>query len=417
MLAGALVGFGFLTKMLQALLVVPAFALVYLVAAPTTVRPADRPRCSPPGWPLLVSAGWWVAIVELVPASARPYIGGSQHNSILELILGYNGLGRLTGNETGSVGGGGGGGTGMWGQTGWSRLFNSEIGGQVAWLLPAALILLVAGLVVTGRRRRTDRTRAALLLWGGWLLVTGLTFSFMAGIFHAYYTVALAPAIGALVGIGAALLWRRRDGAAGAGDHARGDRGLVVRAARAQRRLPALAGAGGARRSGSRSRSGSLLVRWLPRRVGGRAGRSRADGRAGRAGGVRGGHGGDRAHRLDPVGAGRRWPGRCGGPGGGGFRGGPGVPQGGFGGGPGGGIGAVPGGGATRRRRCGGAGRRCRPAARAAAAAAAACSTARTPSADMVALLQADADGYTWVAAAIGVQQRVGLPAGHRASR
>src|SRR6185312_4418949 len=156
-LAGALVGAGFLTKMLQALLVVPALAVVYLV-----------------------------------PASARPYIGGSQHNSILELILGYNGLGRLTGDETGSVGGGAFGGTGMWGQTGPGRLFDSEIGGQVAWLLPAALILLVAGLVVTGRRPRTDRTRAALLLWGGWLLVTGLTFSFMAGIFHAYYTVALA---------------------------------------------------------------------------------------------------------------------------------------------------------------------------------------------------------------------------------
>ena len=211
-LAGALVGAGFLTKMLQALLVVPALAVVYLVAAPTTVRRRIGHLLAG-GLALLVSAGWWVAIVELVPASARPYIGGSQHNSILELILGYNGLGRLTGDETGSVGGGGFGGTGMWGQTGLGRLFDSEIGGQVAWLLPAALILLVAGLIMTGRRPRTDRTRAALLLWGGWLLVTGLTFSFMAGIFHAYYTVALAPAIGALVGIGATVLWRRREGA------------------------------------------------------------------------------------------------------------------------------------------------------------------------------------------------------------
>ncbi|HVE30275.1 MAG TPA: glycosyltransferase family 39 protein, partial [Mycobacteriales bacterium] len=213
LLAGALVGAGFLTKMLQALLVVPALAAIYLVAAPATVRRRIG-HVLAGGLALLISAGWWVAIVALVPASARPYIGGSQHNSILELILGYNGFGRLTGNETGSVGGGGGGGTGMWGQTGWSRLFDSEIGGQVAWLLPAALILLAAGLVVTRRRPRTDRTRAALLLWGGWLLVTGLTFSFMAGIFHAYYTVALAPAIGALVGIGATLLWRRREGGA-----------------------------------------------------------------------------------------------------------------------------------------------------------------------------------------------------------
>ena len=89
-------------------------------------------------------------------------------------------------------------------------MFNAEMGGQVAWLLPAALLLMVAALVVVGRAARTDRTRAAVLLWGGWLLVTGLVFSFMQGIFHAYYTVALAPAIGALVGIGAVVLWRRR---------------------------------------------------------------------------------------------------------------------------------------------------------------------------------------------------------------
>jgi 4-amino-4-deoxy-L-arabinose transferase-like glycosyltransferase len=209
-LAGALVGLGFMTKMLQALLVVPAFALVYLVAAPSPLRKRIVSLLAA-GGALLLSAGWWVAVVELVPDSMRPYIGGSQHNSMLELVLGYNGLGRLTGDETGSVGGGGAAGPGGgWGTTGWTRMFNAENGGQVAWLMPAALILMVAALVVAGRAARTDRTRAAVLLWGGWLLVTGLVFSFMQGIFHAYYTVALAPAIGALVGIGAVVLWRRR---------------------------------------------------------------------------------------------------------------------------------------------------------------------------------------------------------------
>jgi 4-amino-4-deoxy-L-arabinose transferase-like glycosyltransferase len=204
MFAAALVGFGFLTKMLQALLVVPAFAIVYLVAAPTTLRRRIGSLLAA-GAALVVVAGWWVAIVSLIPASARPYIGGSQHNSILELTLGYNGFGRLTGSETGSVSLGN-----QWGPTGWTRLFNSEIGGQIAWLLPAALILLVAGFWMTWRTPRTDRTRAALLLWGLWLLVTGLIFSFMQGIFHAYYTVALAPAVAAIVGIAATVLWRRR---------------------------------------------------------------------------------------------------------------------------------------------------------------------------------------------------------------
>ncbi|HEY4626182.1 MAG TPA: glycosyltransferase family 39 protein [Blastococcus sp.] len=205
-LVGVLIGLAFLTKMLQALLVVPAFALVYLIAAPTTLRRRIL-HVLGAGLAMVVSGGWWVAVVELVPASARPYIGGSQTNSVWELIWGYNGLGRITGNETGSVGGAPSGG---WGPTGLGRLFNSEIGGQVAWLLPAALILLIAGLVVTGRAPRTDVRRAALITWGGWLLVTGLVFSLMAGIFHAYYTVALAPAIAALVGIGGGLLWQRR---------------------------------------------------------------------------------------------------------------------------------------------------------------------------------------------------------------
>ncbi|MCT2281593.1 glycosyltransferase family 39 protein, partial [Micromonospora chalcea] len=219
-LTGVLVGFGFLTKMLQAFLVIPVFAGVYLLAAPTGLGRRIR-QLLLAGLAVVVSAGWWVAVVELVPASARPYIGGSQNNSVLELTLGYNGLGRITGDEVGSVGGGGrpggGGGGPFSGQAGLLRMFDTEVGGQISWLLPAALILLVAGMWLTGRASRTDRTRAGLLLWGGWLLVTGLIFSFMSGIFHAYYTVALAPAVGALVGIGVTALWRARAGAAALG--------------------------------------------------------------------------------------------------------------------------------------------------------------------------------------------------------
>ncbi len=210
--AGALVGFAFLAKMLQVFVVVPGFALVYLVAAPAHLR-RRLWQTLLAGVAMIAAAGWWVAIVTLWPASARPYIGGSQHNSVLELVFGYNGLGRLSGNETGSVGGGpgGAGGSGMWGPTGWCRMFNSQFGGQVAWLIPAALISMVALLWFSRRASRTDRRRAAVLLWGSWLVVTGLVFSFARGIIHPYYTVALAPAIGALVGIGAVTMWRNRD--------------------------------------------------------------------------------------------------------------------------------------------------------------------------------------------------------------
>jgi 4-amino-4-deoxy-L-arabinose transferase-like glycosyltransferase len=197
--------------MLQAFLVLPGFALVYLVAGP----PRLLRRCwqlLAGGAALLAAAGWWVAIVMLTPAADRPYVGGSTNDSILQLALGYNGLGRLDGNETGSVGPGAGhgGSAAFSGAAGLTRLFAADMGGQISWLLPAALISLAGLLWLTWRRPRTDRLRAAALLWGGWLLITGLVFSYMNGIIHPYYTVALAPAIAALVGMGAVTAWRAR---------------------------------------------------------------------------------------------------------------------------------------------------------------------------------------------------------------
>ncbi|KOT99308.1 glycosyl transferase [Streptomyces rimosus subsp. pseudoverticillatus] len=207
LLAGVCFGFAFLTKTLQAWLILPPLTVVYAVCAPTALR-RRIVQLLLGGLAMVVSGGWWVAIVELWPAASRPYIGGSQHNSFLELTFGYNGLGRINGNEAGSVGGGapggGRGGGGAWGDTGITRLFTSDMGGQISWLLPAAFLLLVAGLVVLRRARRTDAARAFA------------TFSFMSGIFHQYYNVALAPYIAALVAMGATLLWQRRSRTAAA---------------------------------------------------------------------------------------------------------------------------------------------------------------------------------------------------------
>ncbi|MFD1815610.1 ArnT family glycosyltransferase [Rhodococcus gannanensis] len=228
-LTGVFVGFGFLTKQLQVMLVVPPLALTYLLFGPPKLGKRIAQLFAALG-AMIVSAGWWLLAVELWPADSRPWIGGSQDNSILELTLGYNGLGRLNGNEVGSVtpgggrnaadaagyamGGGmpaGGPGGGMWGETGIGRMFDAAQGGQIAWLLPAALILAVAGIVLSGKAVRTDGKRATFVLFGTWLATTTLVFSFMAGIFHSYYTVAMAPMIGALVGAGAVTVWRHRD--------------------------------------------------------------------------------------------------------------------------------------------------------------------------------------------------------------
>ncbi|WP_427133961.1 glycosyltransferase family 39 protein [Pseudarthrobacter sp. S9] len=225
--AGAVIGLAFLTKMLQGFLIVPGLALAYLWAAPATLgRRLLHLLAAAAG--IAVVAGSYIAVFQLTPASARPYMAGSENNSFLELTFGYNGLGRITGSGGGMPGGGaggvgaggvgagggagmpGGGNVGFGGAAGITRMFGASFGGEVSWLLPAALILLAAGLWFTRREARTSKTRAALLLWGGWLAVTAGIFSFMSGTVHPYYAVALAPAIAALVGIGSVELWRGR---------------------------------------------------------------------------------------------------------------------------------------------------------------------------------------------------------------
>ena len=231
--AGLLIGLGFLTKQFQVLLVLPGFGLTMLLLSPTP-------------WPrrlldavvalgtMVIGAGWWVLLTALVPSGSRPYFGGSQTDSFIELTFSYNGLGRLTGNETGSVIPGasealsGSSQGGMWGETGLFRLWTSDFGDQITWLAPIAFAAFFLGPAKKGqvyfgrfyqgkREHEVDSDivtrvrRAQIVIFGAWLIVTWLVFSFMAGIFHAYYTVALSPAIAVLVAICGASLLELRD--------------------------------------------------------------------------------------------------------------------------------------------------------------------------------------------------------------
>jgi 4-amino-4-deoxy-L-arabinose transferase-like glycosyltransferase len=213
-LSAVLVGLGFNTKFLQAYLVLPAFALVYLIAA----RGGLARRIGHlvvAALTVLVASGWWVAAVELTPAALRPFIGGSTNNSAVQLLLGYDGLQRILGmfgfDGAATAGPGLDGGGGIFGGTpGLLRMFNTEFGGQIAWLLPAAGVGLVVGLIARRGTPRTDLRRAAYLLWGGWLLVHAVVFSFMSGIVHSYYAVAMVPAVAALTGAGTVELWTAR---------------------------------------------------------------------------------------------------------------------------------------------------------------------------------------------------------------
>jgi len=209
--AAVLVGLAFNTKYLQAYLVLPTFAITYAIAAAGSVR-RRMAGLLLAVLAVVISSGWWVLAVELIPAASRPYIGGSATNSAIQLLLGYDGLGRIFGGAGGGPGGGGpgGGSAGFGGATGVVRLFNDQFGGQISWLLPFSLIGLISGLWLRRSAPRTDPRRAGYLMWGLWLGVHVIVFSFMSGIIHSYYVVTIAPAIGALVGAGSVDLWALR---------------------------------------------------------------------------------------------------------------------------------------------------------------------------------------------------------------
>jgi hypothetical protein len=205
-LAGVAVGLGFETKMLVALVVVPAIALSWLWVSPRGRGRLDalcQLLCG--GGALLAVGGAWPLLVALTPAGDRPWISGTSDNSILSLIFGYNGFGRVDG-QSGGPGRTGAGGIFAEG-TGPLRLLNAALGGQDGWLLGLAVVGAIAVLVAARVRRRDART-AWVAVVGGTFIVTAALFSFAHGIFHPYYVVLLAPFTAALVGAGVATVVR-----------------------------------------------------------------------------------------------------------------------------------------------------------------------------------------------------------------
>src|ERR1700726_4090823 len=265
LLTAVIVGIGFNIKMLEAYLVVPAYGLLYLLAAPHSLRKRIA-HLALAGVLLLAVSLSWVVAVDLTPASQRPYVGSTQDNSELSLALGYNGIQRLlgsfggfgggssasrapnsappSGNTSGtgtsstpgtppnfgnggfpngrgiragqqapSGGSGGAGGLFDIGTPGPLRLFIQPLAGQIAWLLPFALLGAVALAWQRRPRLQSDRKQQSLVLWGMWLLTMGIFFS-VASFFHQYYMTVMAPAIAALFGIGVVTMWQdyRRGG-------------------------------------------------------------------------------------------------------------------------------------------------------------------------------------------------------------
>jgi 4-amino-4-deoxy-L-arabinose transferase-like glycosyltransferase len=201
LLCGLFVGLAFNVKMLEAYLIVPALALAFVVAGRGTLRRRSAQLLAAGGAMVAVSFAWYGAMT-LVPAARRPWVGDTTNNSWFSLIFGANGVGRVSGAS-------GSGTLNLGGATGPLRLFNSALGGQIAWLLPLALAGLALGLWTRRRAPRGDLGRAAHLLWGIWAVTLWAVFSFSAGIFHPYYTVLLAPAVAVLAAGVVVELWNR----------------------------------------------------------------------------------------------------------------------------------------------------------------------------------------------------------------
>jgi 4-amino-4-deoxy-L-arabinose transferase-like glycosyltransferase len=223
LLAGMWVGLAFQAKMTVAWLVLPALAGAYLLAAPPRLRTRLTHLALAGAVTVIVSLSW-MTVVSLVPAHDRPYVDGTQNDSVFSQTFDYNGIARLRH------------GSGVFAGAGhpapflvhisqtsagpihsiapsWHRLLSGPFGRDDGWLLPAALIAAIAVLALSRRAGRRDPLQAAVMLWGLWLIVLGTFFS-AGGYPNSYYVAALAPAIGALCGIGVELAWQRRERAA-----------------------------------------------------------------------------------------------------------------------------------------------------------------------------------------------------------
>jgi 4-amino-4-deoxy-L-arabinose transferase-like glycosyltransferase len=208
--AGAWVGLAFQAKMIEAWIVLPALGLFILFAA-TTGRLRRVTQIGVLGVAAGVVSLSWMTVVTLLPASSRPYVDGSQHDSLFQQVFVYNGFGRLDQVSPNQL---------LSRSIGlripvppppaWNRLLTGAFGRDIGWLLPAAVILAVVGLIGTRSRPPGDRGWSGFVLWSTWLVALAVTFSLSTSL-NSYYLAALSPPVAALVGSGSVMLWTHRD--------------------------------------------------------------------------------------------------------------------------------------------------------------------------------------------------------------
>jgi 4-amino-4-deoxy-L-arabinose transferase-like glycosyltransferase len=201
-LAGAVVGLAFETKVFEALVPVPALALLFLLGSAAPVRVRLR-QLAAAGVAMCAVGLAWPLTFALLQHGTRPYPAGSSDGSIWSTVFGYNGIGRLNGTSTHTF-------ADRLSPVGPARLFSAgplHLGAVMGTSLAAALAVALAG-VVLGVVRRHHPGRVALAMTLGiavWVIAGGVLLSFMAHLQVRYLEV-LTPAIAALFGIGIGLL-------------------------------------------------------------------------------------------------------------------------------------------------------------------------------------------------------------------
>ncbi len=261
--AFAMVGLGFNTKMLEAYMVLPAFYIFFWLGYKEELRRKIGALLLATFILLGTSFSWAVA-VDNISQDKRPYIGSSETNSVLELSFGYNGISRLIGQhrtvvkdqekrpdeetsmlysekqvrgseaettQSPPVGSesqssffskygvqnsntlaawlrkeegvrqGPRGSLFNIGAPGPLRLFQTELAGQISWLIPLACLGGMGVLVGWKKQESVSSKQKECLFWLTWLFPMAIFFS-TADFFHQYYLVMLAPAIAVLCGAG-----------------------------------------------------------------------------------------------------------------------------------------------------------------------------------------------------------------------
>ncbi|UEL27542.1 glycosyltransferase family 39 protein [Pseudarthrobacter sp. L1SW] len=208
-LAGALTGAALLTKQLQIALILPAVAITYLMFANAPILKRLLHLVAA----LLaagVTGGWWFVLVQMTPASSRPFVGGSRFNSAVELTLGYNGLDRLTGEDASRTMSPAAVNLAEKLDPGFQRFLQPQFTGQFGWFVPLAIAGLCLAIWHIKRRSGSTLYRALLVLCGVWFLCSATVLAFMSGIVHPYYSLTLVPPLSCLAAIGLVHMHRLR---------------------------------------------------------------------------------------------------------------------------------------------------------------------------------------------------------------